>query len=439
MKKERKAALLYSFPAVPQPIGEQMKGKGAENFCVFLTNGHELFVRCYHRYTGGRLIERQRYVFAKDGAVRYIFDEYKTPQWRVATKFREPHFAAGGYPYGFDNTYVILNADAYKRSDMKYCQLPYNHFYCPIMYLRLYTRHPNVEYLIKSGYGFLIGDEARDYYGNDMTVTVYWRVDLRSNNLLKMLGLNRTEFKLLRENERLYPDYMQYRDDFPKYKPQELLEIAKAYRSEHGALDSHENTSGFSPLRLARYLNAQGIDPTMYSDYLRQCRQLHYDLSDTAISLPHDFHAMHERLSALIQYKASEAARQAFSEHYDARKRFEYEKGDLLLRQPESMDEIVYEGKALAHCVGGYAERHAKGITNILFIRKKSEPDKPYYTVEVDNSGVIRQCYGYKNNKANNPKPPEIKAFEEHYQQYLSEVFHGKQVKSAVRQGAGAA
>ena len=28
---------------------------------------------------------------------------------------------------------------------------------------------------------------------------------------------------------------------------------------------------------------------------------------------------------------------------------------------------------------------------------------------------------------------------EEHYQQYLSEVFHGKQVKSAVRQGAGAA
>ena len=266
MKKERKEELLHCFPPVPRDIENQMQGRGAANFCVFLTYGHELFVRCFHRYTGGRLIERQRYVFAKDGAVRYIFNEWLTPAWRVATKFKEPRFAAEYCPYGFDNTYVILNADAYRQSDMKYCQLQSEHFCCPIMYLRLYTRHPNVEYLIKSGYGFLIEDEARDYYGNDMTVTVYWRVDLRSNNLLKMLGLNRTEFKLLRENERLYPDYMQYRDDFPKYKPQELLEIAKAYRSEHGALDSHENTSGFSPLRLARYLNAQGIDPTMYSD-----------------------------------------------------------------------------------------------------------------------------------------------------------------------------
>lgn len=435
MKKERKAALLYSFPAVPQPIGEQMKGKGAANFCVFLTNGHELFVRCYHRYTGGRLIERQRYVFAKDGAVRYIFDEYKTPQWRVATKFREPRFAAGGYPYGFDNTYVILNADAYKRSDMRYSQIGSYHFCCPILYLRLYIRHPNVEYLIKAGYGHLI-EEDESYYNGEVTVSVNHHVNLKSNNLLKMLGLNREEFKLLKGWETRYDNYLYYREAFPQYKPCEVMEIVKAYGYERGTIDSHVSSSDLKPLRIARYINAQGIDPTMYSDYLRQCRQLHYDLSDTAISLPHDFHTMHERLSALIQYKASEAARLAFSEHYDARKRFEYEKGDLLLRQPESMDEIVHEGKALAHCVGGYAERHAKGITNILFIRKKSEPDKPYYTVEVDNSGVIRQCYGYKNNKAGNPKPPEIKAFEEHYQQYLSEVFHGKQVKSAVRQSA---
>ncbi len=438
MKKQRKEDLLYCFPVLPVSIEEQMQGRGAMNFCVFLTAGRELFVRCYHRYTGGRLIERQRYVFAKDGAVRYIFDEYKTPQWRVATKFREPRFAAGGYPYGFDNTYVILNADAYKRSDMKYSQVGSELFNCPMLYLRMYIKHPNVEYLIKAGYGHLI-EENESYYNGEITVTVNHHVNLKSNNLLKMLRLNREEFKLLKGWEKRYDNYLHYREAFPQYKPCEVMEIVKAYGYERGVIDQHVSKSGLKPLRLARYINKQEIAPQLYSDYLDQCRQLHYDLSDMAISLPHDFHAMHERLSAIIQYKASEAARLAFSEHYDARKRFEYEKGDLLLRQPESMDEIVHEGKALAHCVGGYAERHAKGITNILFIRKKSEPDKPYYTVEVDNSGVIRQCYGYKNNKAGNPKPPEIKAFEEHYQQYLSEVFHGKQVKSAVRQGAGAA
>ena len=435
MKKRRKEDLLYCFPVLPVSIEEQMQGRGAMNFCVFLTAGRELFVRCYHRYTGGRLIERQRYVVAKDGAVRYIFDEYKTPQWRVATKFREPRFAAGGYPYGFDNTYCILNADALKESDMKYSGVGKHNFTCPLLYLRLFVRHPNVEYLLKSGYDHLI-EESEDYYSNRMTVKVNHHVNLKSNNLLKMLRLNREEFKLLKGWETRYDNYLYYREAFPQYKPCEVMEIVKAYGYERGVIDQHVSKSGLNPLRLARYINKQEIAPQLYSDYLDQCRQLHYDLSDTAISLPHDFHAMHERLSALIQYKASEAARLAFSEHYDARKRFEYEKGDLLLRQPESMDEIVHEGKALAHCVGGYAERHAKGITNILFIRKKSEPDKPYYTVEVDNSGVIRQCYGYKNNKAGNPKPPEIKAFEEHYQQYLSEVFHGKQVKSAVRQSA---
>lgn len=435
MKKERKAALLHCFPQVPHNIEEQMKGRGAANFCVFLANGHELFVRCFHRYTGGRLIERQRYVFAKDGAVRYIFNEWLTPAWRVATKFREPRFAAEYYPYGFDNTYVILNADAYRQSDMKYCQLQSEHFCCPIMYLRLYTRHPNVEYLIKSGYGHLI-EENESYYNGEITVTVNHHVNLKSNNLLKMLGLNREEFKLLKGWERRYDNYLYYRDAFPQYKPNEVMEIVKAYGYERGVIEQHMSKSDLKLLRLARYLNTQHIEPRMYSDYLSQCRRLHYDLSDTAVSLPHDFHAMHERLSKLIEYKASESVRQAFSEHYDARKRFAYEEGGLLLRQPESMDEIAQEGAVLSHCVGGYAKRHAKGITNILFIRKKSEPDKPYYTMEVDNSGVIRQCYGYKNNKANNPKPPEIKAFEKHYQQYLQEVFHGKQAKSAVRQSA---
>ena len=58
MKQQRKEDLLYSFPPVPYQIEAQMKGRGAQNFCVFLTNGHELFVRCYHRYTNGDLAEQ---------------------------------------------------------------------------------------------------------------------------------------------------------------------------------------------------------------------------------------------------------------------------------------------------------------------------------------------------------------------------------------------
>lgn len=75
MKQQRKDELLHSFPCVPQSIMDQMKGRLAANFAVFLTDGNELFVRCYHRYSDGKLFERQRYVFAKDGSVRWGKDD----------------------------------------------------------------------------------------------------------------------------------------------------------------------------------------------------------------------------------------------------------------------------------------------------------------------------------------------------------------------------
>ena len=54
MKKERKEALLSSFPPVPYDIAEQMcAGKNAANYIVFLTRGDELYVRGYHKYSKG--------------------------------------------------------------------------------------------------------------------------------------------------------------------------------------------------------------------------------------------------------------------------------------------------------------------------------------------------------------------------------------------------
>lgn len=433
MKQQRKIDLLHSFPVLPGSIEEQMKGRGAANFCVFLTYGRELFVRCYHRYTSGRIAERQRYVFAKDGAVRYILDGYSETKWKVAKEFLEPRFAARGYPYGFDNTYSILNADVYKQSDMKYSGVETFNFYCPILYLRFYIRHPNVEYLLKSGYRHLIEENPHSYYDNRMYVEINRHVNLKSNNLLKMLRLNRTEFKLLKGREKQYDNYLYYREEYPQYKPQELMEIIKAYGYAHGTANEHARKSGLSVLRVARYLNEKHLGSGLYTDYLDQCHQLRYDMRDTAVSLPHDFHAMHTRLSQLIKIKVDEETRRAFAKNIENRKRLEYAEQDLFVRQPNSIEEIAHEGKVLSHCVGGYAERHAKGITNILFIRRRTEPDKPFFTVEVNKQGTICQCYGYRNA----PACGEIKAFVERYQQYLTEVFeHEKRIERKLQQSA---
>ena len=55
------------------------------------------------------------------------------------------------------------------------------------------------------------------------------------------------------------------------------------------------------------------------------------------------------------------------------------------------------------------------GKLSIMFLRKVSEPNKPYYTVEVSQYGGIVQCRGYRNNVVQNggeDKPQEIKDFE---------------------------
>ena len=87
-----------------------------------------------------------------------------------------------------------------------------------------------------------------------------------------------------------------------------------------------------------------------------------------------------------------------------------------IIRIAHTSDELKQEGQALHHCVGGgtYWNRHAQGMSLICFIRKKSEPDTPYFTLEVnlrDDKYTIAQLYGDHNCKAND----EIRSFAQRF------------------------
>ena len=437
MKKERKLGLLSEFPPVPAEPMEQMtstKRYIAQNFVVFLTNGDELFARCYHKYYSGELVERQRYVFAKDGCCRYGADHQG--KWTVRTEFREPVFCATSYGYNFDNSYTVLNRKAIGRSCMRYSCAER---YCGtlmIEYLGLYVKHPNVEYLVKAGYGTVITEEEVGYYSwrPRRKIGVDANIDLKSNNLLKMLGLNRTEFKALKGSENHYFEYVRWRREFPDLKPTELLSLAKAFHCEFSTARKLAGLTGRKPPRIAAYISEQDISLRDYEDYLRQCHVLRYDMCDTAISFPHDFRAMHTRCSEIIQQMQEEENRRKreekakiFNENYQLRTELEFHSGEYLIRQPESMDEIVAEGRKLHHCVAGYAVRHAEGTLHILFIRRASDPDTPLYTMELSTSGKVEQVRGLRNCDPT----AEAKAFVEQYKQYIEKIFRKKARKTA--------
>lgn len=400
-----------------------MKGKGAKNFVVFLTGGRELFARCYHRYSDGKIAERQRYVFAKDGCVRYGFD---STGWKIRTEFREPVFCLTSYGFTFDNSYQAIEMENIDRSDMKYSQYKKYTGNSLIEYLGLYCKHPNLEYLMKQNFN-PIEECYTGFWGNVPKLTLSNNIDWKSNNLLEMLGLTRSEFKALKGQEHLYDAYKVNKEHFPKVTPEDLILISKVFGYEYGTLKRFLDATGATPQRMSRYLADNQINTRDYSDYLDQCKQLRYNTKDTAICFPHNFEAMHERLSATIEYQHDKAIKAEFAKHIEERKQLEFSDNDLMIVQPKQMADIAYEGKVLHHCVGGYAERHAKGALSIMFIRKKSEPDKPYYTMEVSSDGKIVQVRG----KRNIAPDKDVDALIKDYETYLDKIFSDKRRKTA--------
>ena len=177
-------------------------------------------------------------------------------------------------------------------------------------------------------------------------------------------------------------------------------------------------------------------------EYLQWCQDLHYDLDNMFIYMPTNFRKVHDRTyqehQAMKDQIAAEkkkrmekeAARkmQLMKEAMDAIFRrnegidaFSITGMGLVLVVPKSPDEIRAEGETLHHCVGGYVERVARGETNIFFVRKASEPDKPYFTLEYRDMKVI-QCRGLRNCEM----PPDVEAFVKVFEKKMQDASTGE-------------
>ncbi len=83
--------------------------------------------------------------------------------------------------------------------------------------------------------------------------------------------------------------------------------------------------------------------------------------------------------------------------------------------------DILEEGEELQHCIIGkdtYFARMVKQESYLLFLRKKNAPQKPYYTLEVEPDGTVRQKRTYFNRQ--NPDIKQAEKFLLRWQKQLS-------------------
>lgn len=151
----------------------------------------------------------------------------------------------------------------------------------------------------------------------------------------------------------------------------------------------------------------------LYGDYISMCVRLKKDTDDEMVYKPRELKRRHDEAVLAIERERiieemKKDVNQRTAEAQKMREKFpgceeilkaikpkyEYANSEYMMTVPQSLMEIIQEGAALHHCVGStdrYFDRIRNNETYICFLRKTNDPDVPFYTIEFEPGGTIRQ------------------------------------------------
>lgn len=166
---------------------------------------------------------------------------------------------------------------------------------------------------------------------------------------------------------------------------------------------------------------------SQYEDYLSMCKKLHKDTMDEMVYRPRELKRRHDEMVEEIRERETEIQAEEYSRKFQeaeqvlrkVKKKLEYRGEKYFIRVPERIVEIVKEGRELHHCVGStdrYFDRIKQQETYLCFLRKVESPETPYYTIEVEPGGTIRQHRGLYDEE---PEIEEIRPFLREWQKEI--------------------
>lgn len=298
---------------------------------------------------------------------------------------------------------------------------------CYIRYLCYYARYPLIEQLVKAGYSDFVCDlvslnkpnaSVIDFTAPSVKAAFKVRIeDLRRRKSVFVYDtcqLMRLTAKFRRYGAKAFDKALFYKKNI----------MTGGVKSE---ADLIHRLTGATYEQMHAYLCRQrgGYRLTemyrFYKDYLEQAQKLEAFTTDSGFLFPRDFMAAHDRIADLYNTKLEaerlekekELMKKSAALTKRLRERYGYEDEHYTIVLPRTMGDIIYEGKELRHCVGGYARRHFEGATVIVFVRREEAVKTPYFTVEFDpTTRLIRQIHGF----ANCNPDKELQAFADAWQ-----------------------
>lgn len=368
------------------------------------------------------LIEKSRYLLTLGEAIRFKAG-YDNCFYSAKT-IGEP-FPNTAMFYGTDEGYTIFGLNRLENTFLKYNQLDsfisydaqhfsgYVYNGPMLTYLSYFAMYPQLEMLQKLGHC----DVVRELINRGRKSFPY--TNWKAKNITDFFKMSKQEYNAFKENGgtlRLLHAAHSIRFG------EERLDFAKAKK----CLDCFGNE--YNIKRFAGEVKKAGIsldeafkyvlkneDYSEYTDYLQMADALGYDLKVHNVAFPKNLKEAHDNAAAAervmleekraAENRKKEIAAEKYLKKYE--KQYSFTDGTYSIIIPHTIKEIVDEGKAMEHCVGGYAGRHMEGTLAILFLRLTAEPNKSLYTIEMHDK-ALTQVQGYNNRT---PLTPEAKAF----------------------------
>lgn len=340
----------------------------------------------------------------------------------------------------FFNTEVVEKSKYFKYSMFNY-YVDYGNEYLTYKYLNFYCKHPVLcERLVKEGFEGLLTAVLRKQIGRGLnykadTVVEFLRCKNKQElNILKglidkvdagsigklvncYLELNKNSIPVTEKRIKFVDNNFYFFENINTFLAQYHIEK--------------------SITELIDYLIRQNTDLTEYKDYMGWIYK--YDMpKDKKTIYPrylkkqHDYMMEYDKqMAPKVEAEIKRKKMQNFRKNIlpFLQSIYEFSNDSFIIRPFKSSKEMKREGQIQSICVGGntYVDKYIEGRGIICCLRKIDDPNTPYCTVEITNSGQLVQA----RMKYNNSAPEDVKAFLDDWKKYYT-----KKLKQTVKKEA---
>ncbi len=372
-------------------------------YCIRQFRAHRRYRKGEYENPEVSAHEIRRVIYENGNATSaYYWGQYKDGTLRFIK--RKPY---SGYAYWDKGLVYKKNMDRLEKGVLKRSSLPVfikrNGRIDPETYLNAEKRNPHIEQIMKAGL-YRLGEEY-------LTVGTPKEIHLNEKGRLdRILGIDKYRLSRLREMNggKVALTWLQYEKEknteidgelitfFAErdIKPHYLDKLLK-YMTERKIYNYLKKQMEITGARMTSLIDT-------WIDYISMAKRLNMDLENPLVHRPKDLKKEHDRLIKVLKEKGLTLLAGEILERFgevedrlaEIKEKYEYSDKKYAIIVPDSVEDMLRESEALRLCfdqIDIYWDRIEQRESYLMWLRRKEDIDKPWYVLEVQPGGSVRQ------------------------------------------------